>query len=358
MRRRLGRGPWVAAVLALLLGVTPSALGQSTGGSFRSDDSDVSDDSWSTGTSRDDTAAPTSSASAAEDDDDDWSSSDDDTGSDVEVGFGELLYGIGTLIATLVGMLLALLFAALIVAQIQELVARFRTWMGWTPRAPPGPYVAVRTSIACDWDARSQLQRSLASLAQRGSKTDENVRRITEQLRSHELDWMAVFHEAKADLQRTAAREWVTEQALELRARFRDELVRSDELGTRTAPAPAMRARPEEGPGVIIVSVLLAAREAPSAVCPTDRATLARWLEECGENRSRVELLEVIWSPAAPEDRMSTAELEALYPELVPLPGAGAFGRVYCTMCGAPFTGELDACPHCGWHETAGAEAR
>ena len=58
--------------------------------------------------------------------------------------------------------------------------------------------------------------------------------------------------------------------------------------------------------------------------------------------------LEVIWSPAAENDRMSTAELEQNYPELRMIDPNSIAGRVFCQYCSAPFAMELGKCPHCG----------
>ncbi len=58
--------------------------------------------------------------------------------------------------------------------------------------------------------------------------------------------------------------------------------------------------------------------------------------------------LEVIWSPAAENDRMSSAELEVLYPELKKIDESTIAGRVFCGFCGGPFAAELLECTHCG----------
>lgn len=47
-------------------------------------------------------------------------------------------------------------------------------------------------------------------------------------------------------------------------------------------------------------------------------------------------------------DRMSTAELEVLYPELRRIEEHTIGGRVFCGYCGSPFAQELSRCPHCG----------
>jgi RNA polymerase subunit RPABC4/transcription elongation factor Spt4 len=58
--------------------------------------------------------------------------------------------------------------------------------------------------------------------------------------------------------------------------------------------------------------------------------------------------LEVVWSPSEGDDRLSSAELEAVYPELLPMQGAEAFGRVSCGYCHAIYARELLHCPACG----------
>lgn len=58
--------------------------------------------------------------------------------------------------------------------------------------------------------------------------------------------------------------------------------------------------------------------------------------------------IEVVWSPAAEEDRMSTAELEQHYPELALVDPESIAGRIFCPYCGGVFAMELLSCPHCG----------
>ena len=58
--------------------------------------------------------------------------------------------------------------------------------------------------------------------------------------------------------------------------------------------------------------------------------------------------LEVVWSPAAENDRMSTAELEQFYPEMKLIDPNSIAGRVFCAYCNGPFPAELLTCPHCG----------
>ncbi len=57
--------------------------------------------------------------------------------------------------------------------------------------------------------------------------------------------------------------------------------------------------------------------------------------------------LEVSWLPADEDERMSTATLEALHPDMKKLPGVVG-GRVFCEYCKGPYAAELPKCPHCG----------
>jgi len=58
--------------------------------------------------------------------------------------------------------------------------------------------------------------------------------------------------------------------------------------------------------------------------------------------------LEVIWSPSAENDRLSSVELEVLYPELHRVAENTMIGRVFCGFCAAPYPAELQRCPSCG----------
>ena len=68
--------------------------------------------------------------------------------------------------------------------------------------------------------------------------------------------------------------------------------------------------------------------------------------------------LEVIWSPAAENDRMSTSELEQNYPELKLIDPNSIAGRIFCAYCSGPFPMELLNCPHCGAPAEASKDRR
>ncbi len=65
-------------------------------------------------------------------------------------------------------------------------------------------------------------------------------------------------------------------------------------------------------------------------------------------NEDDLVALEVTWTPAAEQDRLSSAEIEVVHPDLLPLDAGAAVGRVRCTYCRAIHAAELGECPACG----------
>ncbi|MBX3246911.1 MAG: DUF1517 domain-containing protein [Myxococcales bacterium] len=129
----------------------------------------------------------------------------------------------------------------------------------------------------------------------------------------------------------------------ELKARYRHDVTRGD-------PGPAgLCARAEEGEGLVVVSFVVGTtRPLPPLPGALDRDALQGGLADAvATDPHSFVALEVIWSPALEQDRMSSAELEALYPELTRL-GVGPLGRVSCGACGVVFAAELGQCPACG----------
>ena len=114
-----------------------------------------------------------------------------------------------------------------------------------------------------------------------------------------------------------------------------------------TVEAVGVRPKESEGLGVVLVTVLVAARREIFDF-RADRAGDIRTLLDALARLTAGEIvaLEVVWTPAADADRMSTAELEARHPHLVKIGDVG--GRVFCAYCGGPHAEELPRCPHCG----------
>ncbi len=107
----------------------------------------------------------------------------------------------------------------------------------------------------------------------------------------------------------------------------------------------------------MVITLVVAAEGQLRDRCDATSAEEIRgWLDGAGAIGSqRLVAVQIIWSPAAEDDRMSSAELEVLYPELKPVRGSTLAGRVYCGYCGAPYPAELQACPQCGGKAAGGA---
>ena len=114
--------------------------------------------------------------------------------------------------------------------------------------------------------------------------------------------------------------------------------------------AGELSAKSREGPGVVLVTVVVAARRELTDVGREQNAheVFDLLAELDALTADQLVAFEVIWSPAAEDDRMSTAELEALYPEVSRLDEVTVGGRVFCEYCGGPYPDELRACAHCG----------
>src|SRR5262249_48186327 len=97
-------------------------------------------------------------------------------------------------------------------------------------------------------------------------------------------------------------------------------------------------------------TLVVAARiEIPDVRSAKDAGELERVLTNiAGLRVGHLAAMEVVWSPAAEDDRMSSLELEALYPDLAKLDESSMAGRVFCDHCSGPYPKELGKCPHGG----------
>jgi uncharacterized membrane protein len=135
------------------------------------------------------------------------------------------------------------------------------------------------------------------------------------------------------------------------RSRFREETIRN-EAGVQTSTtASQYTPRTEEGAGLILVSLIIAARRELFTVRQiANGEDLRAALESIGTlDTNTLVAVEIVWQPSEDSDRMSSMELEAMYPPPQVVPIAGALvGKVFCNYCGGPFPAELVSCPHCG----------
>lgn len=135
------------------------------------------------------------------------------------------------------------------------------------------------------------------------------------------------------------------------RSRFREETIRNEQGTVTETAASEYRPRSGEGEGLILVTVVIAARRELFTVGKIgDGHNLRLALEAaCQLPASALVATEIVWQPSEERDRLSSMELEAKYPQadLVRLDGA-VVGKMFCTYCGGPFPAELVSCPHCG----------
>jgi uncharacterized membrane protein len=211
-------------------------------------------------------------------------------------------------------------------------------------------------ALGLDWRARPELQQALARMAASGdTATAEGRARLLNEtalaLRRAELSWLYVGYQDLGWRAPSEAEKAFRNAAGDARARFNRELVRNagGQVTTGSAP-PGLAARGDEGPGLIVVTVITAARRMLGEVAdPRSADSIRAALDDrCAVVAGDLAAFEVVWSPAAEEDRMSSAELEQHYPDLALIDPTSIAGRVFCAYCSGPFPMELLRCPHCG----------
>lgn len=218
------------------------------------------------------------------------------------------------------------------------------------PRAQSSQLGVVALHAGLDARARKPVQDALGVLATTLAPGPEGrLRALHATLALLDAHATSIAYEgtrAHAHLPQVEARGVFARETADLRARYRYELVRTDAShatasSDTTIAAPTVRQRAEEGEGFVVVSIVVAARGlvAPASGFDPTAAALVRL------DADQLVAFEVIWSPAADADRMSSLELETLYPELHAV--RHDVGRVRC-VCGVPYAAELATCPSCG----------
>ncbi|MGE0784837.1 MAG: DUF1517 domain-containing protein [Sandaracinaceae bacterium] len=213
---------------------------------------------------------------------------------------------------------------------------------------------AIRLGI--DWRARSEVQATLEQLARTGSTSGNAnltflVRETIAALLRAETAWLYASASNHHPMGSAAAEGIFRQLATDARSKFRTELLRNADGVTTSSNAGHAVAHPTEGEGTVVVTLVLASRrEIPNFddLASADAIKgLLHQLSFSADPRAIV-AMEVIWSPAAENDRMSTAELEQFYPDLEKIDERSIAGRVFCMHCKGPFAMELLTCPHCG----------
>ena len=209
--------------------------------------------------------------------------------------------------------------------------------------------------LGIDWHARRELQSKLAALAvqQLGGTAAGRAKMLHEvvlALQRAELSWLYAACAEPQGLSAADAESEFLAVCNKARSRFHRELIRNEGGEVSTEAAGPLAPHPEEGAGTVVVSLILVTRrELAGKAGMTDAADIrAALADRAAVTDSELVAIEVVWSPAAEEDRMSTAELEQHYPELRLIDPKSIAGRVFCSYCGGAFAMELLNCPHCG----------
>jgi len=208
--------------------------------------------------------------------------------------------------------------------------------------------------IALDGRARAFLQRELMEQGRRANTRTKPglvalLRIVLRALGQSEAAWIYAgaknFHPMSSVLAEASFRRL----AGEARAKFTHELVRNDATGVRQGEGHGIvRSAEREGEGVVLVTLLVAAGREIVDFQATSHAEVRKVLTDLERlGPENLVALELSWMPADENERMSTATLEALHPDMRRLPGAVG-GRLFCGYCKGPFAAELPKCPHCG----------
>ncbi len=254
------------------------------------------------------------------------------------------------------------------------LVVVLRSVGNTSRNARPGPqaraWMNVDVSalrIGIDMRSREFMQRELAKIATQGTaqKRDllESLRRVVRLLRKCDAAWVYGGSSNYHPMSPPVAEGVFKRHAQGARAKFNAELVRNASGVVQKQDSPGYQPRESEGEGVALITVVVAARREIRDFFGGRRDEINAVLEDF-ERLTPEELvaLEVVWLPADPDDRMSSATLEALEPDIAKLPGLPGkkgkpMGRVHCAYCRGPFAAELPTCPHCGAPAPATPEA-
>jgi uncharacterized membrane protein len=173
------------------------------------------------------------------------------------------------------------------------------------------------------------------------------------------MSWLYVGYRDAGSMPPEQARAIFQQLANDARSRFQHELVRGHQGRVQQSEAPEMKAHANEGQGTVVVTILLATRRPVQGIASPDAAQIRHALSDRGALLPHhLVALEVVWSPATENDRMSTAELEQHYPELRLIDPNSIAGRVFCAYCQGPFPMELLNCPHCGAPAEASKDRR
>lgn len=223
--------------------------------------------------------------------------------------------------------------------------------------SPPMDAVDVTVlRIAIDGRARKFVQTELKRIAQAADTGTAGgrvimLREVALMLRKLHDAWVygGAVNEPMRSIQQ--AKTVFDRHVDDARARFREETIRNEQGSITRTQASEYSPRSDEGAGLILVTLVVAARRELFTVQRIGSGDDLRQALESASQMSPTSLvaIEIIWQPSEDEDRLSSMELEAKYPrpDLIPIQNA-LVGKTFCSYCGGPFPAELVSCPHCG----------
>lgn len=243
--------------------------------------------------------------------------------------------------------------AILVIVLIVYALTTYGPWSkSSAPTAPRADFEVRRVSVGLDSSVRALVQAALDETASEIDPASDRGRyrmleRVRDILREH-LAGVRYAGWVSKKVTEAGAEELFTATTVALHQRF-DQLTNSNVV--RFAP-PEVRARAEEGGGFVVVSIVTATDThlADLPMWPTREAVDGALITCVPRFPQQLIALEIVWSPSVDQDRLSSAELEMLYPELVLVDGA-APGRVQCKYCRCVSAQELGECPACGSKE-------
>jgi len=254
--------------------------------------------------------------------------------------------------------------STLVVIVVLLLLYGIKLWLDNAGRdpisVPPGTSPAwmqvdiTRIRIALAADARPFLQTKLLALAQRGdTRSKQGLHRLLLQvcraLSQSESAWLYASIDNHQPMSTLFARTTFDKLALDARATFTDEVIRSANGVRVEGPEMGLRGSKErDGEGVVVITLVVAAKCVITDVTNLHPDRLRALLFELiGMSLEDLVALEVSWMPAEADDLVSTRAAEQLFPKLIKLPGVVGGHRI-CSFCQGPHTAELKQCPHCG----------
>lgn len=209
-------------------------------------------------------------------------------------------------------------------------------------------------SLAFDPTARAAVQQRMAEIARRAQSPSAEsllsmLREALVEAAAQRDALRATAATAVEPRAATSAQRDFETRATKERGRYLVERVRVDAGGARGV-ATTSTARAEEGGGFVVVTLVLAWSGDALRTAVTSRDDLVALAEQSRSAQITVRALELIWVPADPGDVMSSAEMEAVYPELawIDADARSRFGRVTCGACRTAYARELGRCPSCG----------